>query len=79
MNAEVFLLRVVMQSRARTIDTRSSRSQMSFKILFLKLKIKRQRDLSKKTYFFVWDYVSQPAVTCSKLTIEALKQGVKYV
>ena len=24
-------------------------------------------------------YVTQPAITCSKLTIETLEQGVKYV
>ena len=24
-------------------------------------------------------YLSQPAITCSKLTIETLEQGVKYV
>ena len=24
-------------------------------------------------------YYSQPAITCSKLTIETLEQGVKYV
>ena len=24
-------------------------------------------------------YVAQPAITCSKLTIETLEQGVKYV
>ena len=35
------------------------------------LKIQKRRAL---------DYVaSQPAITCSKLTIEALEQGVKYV
>ena len=24
-------------------------------------------------------FASQPAITCSKLTVEALEQGVKYV
>ena len=33
---------------------------------------------SKKSQSRVLDS-SQPAITCSKLTIEALKEGVKYV
>ena len=31
---------------------------------------------------WMWDYFdvcTQPAITCSKLTIKTLKQGVKYV
>ena len=38
---------------------------------------------AQKTWKFEWkamsENVSQLAFTCSKLTIEALKQGVKYV
>ena len=26
-----------------------------------------------------WSQITQPAITCSKLTIETLEQGVKYV
>ena len=28
---------------------------------------------------FQWSVTPQPAITCSKLTIETLEQGVKYV
>ena len=31
------------------------------------------------TYTFTKSQVTQPAITCSKLTIETLEQGVKYV
>ena len=27
----------------------------------------------------IWSNLSQPVITCSKLTIETLEQGVKYV
>ena len=30
-------------------------------------------------YQVVYSMLSQPAITCSKLTIETLEQGVKYV
>ena len=35
----------------------------------------------REEMFFNFDAVtsSQPAITCSKLTIETLEQGVKYV
>ena len=33
----------------------------------------------KKGQFFQWIVCTQPAITCSKLTIETLEQGVKYV
>ena len=29
-------------------------------------------------YFETFSYNTQPAITCSKLTIETLEQGVKY-
>ena len=32
-----------------------------------------------KEKFIVKEQYTQPAITCSKLTIETLKQGVKYV
>ena len=31
------------------------------------------------TYDFILDLTNQPAITCLKLTIETLEQGVKYV
>ena len=33
----------------------------------------------QKTICTIWQGISQPAITCSKLTIETLEQGVKYV
>ena len=43
-----------------------------------------QRPKCPYSYFFVsagvlFDGPSQPAIACSKLTIETLEQGVKYV
>ena len=37
-----------------------------------------EKMLCLKNAFFI-DAESQPAITCSKLTIETLEQGVKYV
>ena len=34
---------------------------------------------AKKVYYFFEDPFTQSAFTCSKLTIETLEQGVKYV
>ena len=28
---------------------------------------------------WIYSYATQPAITCSKLTIETIEQGVKYV
>ena len=30
-------------------------------------------------FFYMLEGTSKPAITCSKLTVETLKQGVKYV
>ena len=38
---------------------------------------KEQSKLSTSTVYH--QHYSQPAITCSKLTIETLEQGVKYV
>ena len=35
--------------------------------------------LSPKFQYRYWTGPSQPAITCSKLTIETLERGVKYV
>ena len=32
----------------------------------------------EKCRFYYYEIKSQPAITCSKLTIEPLEQGVKY-
>ena len=33
----------------------------------------------KKKFLWLLPLYTQPSITCSKLTIEALQQGVKYV
>ena len=39
----------------------------------------RQPLKNLKWYGLIKQTISQPAITCSKLTIETLEQGVKYV
>ena len=40
---------------------------------------KRTQNYDRAPFAKIVNYFTQPAITCSKLTIELLEQGVKYV
>ena len=52
---------------------------MYFDFTGLKIKFQNQIVIYRYARAFCVLIQSQPAITCSKLTIEALERGVKYV
>ena len=53
--------------------------KQEFSLLFMQVYLLGTTYENKKYDQKLFQYLSQPAITCSKLTIETLEQGVKHV
>ena len=54
-------------------------SEVAPVVCLIKCNLEAKRFAIHHTFFFLNKVISQPAITCSKLTIETIEQGVKYV